>query len=256
MWCKDITPGKIFGNLYFAGVKQASTHIIDTGEGLILIDPGYPECFYVVLNHIWQLGFDPREIKYIVHSHGHYDHGGATPLLVELCGAKTFIGYRDADMVRNMKPRTPCFEPAFEPDVLLHDGDTVTLGNTTVTFYETPGHTDGTMSMFFDVTDGERTLRAGMHGGVGFNTMNDEALIERGRTRECRRDFLRGLLHVEDQRVDITLGNHVGQNRTVEKLKMLREGVRENPFIDPSEWSRFIALQKKKITDLIATETE
>ena len=253
MWCRDIKPAKIFGNLYFAGVHEASTHLIDTGDGLILIDPGYPESLYVVINHIWQLGFDPREIKYILHSHGHYDHSGATAALVELTGAKTFIGSRDADMVRNMQPRTPKFDPAFEPDVLLCDGDKITLGNTEITVYETPGHTDGTVSFFFDVTDGKITLRAGMHGGVGFNTLNDEYLAKTGRSPECRRDFLKGLLHVEDQRVDITLGNHVGQNRTEQKLKALPTA-EKNPFIDSGEWSRFIEKKKSEIIALMETE--
>jgi metallo-beta-lactamase class B len=253
MWCRDINPSRIFGNLYFVGVHEASTHLIDTGEGLIVIDPGYPECFYVVLNHIWQLGFDPRDIKYIVHSHGHYDHAGATKMLVELTGAKTFIGERDANMVRNLKTRTPCYDVAFEPDVLLHTGDTVTLGNTTMHFVETPGHTDGTVSMFFDVTDGEKTLRAGMHGGVGFNTLSLHGLLMRGRTYHARREFLEGLLRIENEKVDITLGNHVGQNKTELKLKKMKTA-ETNPFIDPDEWKRFIESYKEKINNLIASE--
>lgn len=254
MWCRDIKPDRIFGNLYFVGVHEASSHIIDTGEGLILIDSGYPESLYLVLNHIWQLGFDPADIRYIVHSHGHYDHSGATVSLVELCGAKTFVGQGDADMVRGMQKRTECYDAAFEPDVILQDGDIITLGNTSIRCVSTPGHTDGVMSFFFDVTDGERTLRAGMHGGVGFNTLNDDFLAKTGRSRVCRREFLAGLMKVKEEQVDITLGNHVGQNKTELKLKKKREGALQNPFIDPGEWGRFIEDYRQRITALMESE--
>jgi metallo-beta-lactamase class B len=174
-------------------------------------------------------------------------------MLVELTGAKTLIGARDAKMVRNLKTRNACFEVSFEPDVLLRTGDTLTLGNTTISFVETPGHTDGTVSMFFDVTDGEKTLRAGMHGGVGFNTLSLDGLLMRGRTYYARREFLEGLIRVENEQVDITLGNHVGQNKTELKLKKMKTS-ETNPFIDPDEWKRFIESYKEKINNLIASE--
>lgn len=255
MWCRDIKPAQIFGNLYFVGVHEASSHLIDTGDGLILIDSGYPESLYIVINHIWQLGFNPADIKYIVHTHGHYDHAGATPMLVELTGAKTFVGEADADMVRNMKIRTEKYDPRFEPDVCIKDGDIITLGNTSIRCVTTPGHTDGVISLFFKVTDGEKTYRAGMHGGVGFNTLNDEYLEKTGRSKECRRQFRDGLLKVQDEVVDITLGNHVGQNQTEKKLAN-KDKSQTNPFIDPTEWKRFIDKYTKMIDELIATEKE
>ena len=98
-WEGYMKPGKICGNVYFVGTYPASTHLIDTGEGLIIIDPGYPESLYLVIHNIWSLGFDPKDIKYIVLSHGHYDHAGAVKALVELTGAKTFISKVDSVMV-------------------------------------------------------------------------------------------------------------------------------------------------------------
>ena len=59
-WEGYVKPGRIFGNLYFVGTKPSSTHIIDTGDGLILIDPGHLENFYLVVNNIWELGFTQR----------------------------------------------------------------------------------------------------------------------------------------------------------------------------------------------------
>ena len=82
---------KIFGNLYFVGTEPASTHVIDTGDGLIMLDTGYQHSLYLVLDGMYRLGLDPRELKYILLTHGHIDHLGAARALVELTGAKTAI---------------------------------------------------------------------------------------------------------------------------------------------------------------------
>ena len=94
-WKGYTEPFRIFGNLYFVGTVPASTHIIDTGAGLIMIDPGYPQSLYLVIDNMYRLGLDPHDIKIIVITHGHYDHLGAARALVEMTGAKTYIGKED-----------------------------------------------------------------------------------------------------------------------------------------------------------------
>ena len=54
-WLGKMTPFKIFGNTYFVGTYQASCHLIDTGDGLIMIDPGYTKTAYLVINSIYHL---------------------------------------------------------------------------------------------------------------------------------------------------------------------------------------------------------
>lgn len=246
-WKGYIKPSKMVGNLYFVGTKPASTHIIDTGEGLILIDPGYQESLYLVIHNMWELGLNPQKIRYILLTHAHHDHTDATQALVELTGAT--VCFPKADMpLLNGDIYHYDFRP-FKPDILLDDGDTLTLGNTVVRCVATPGHTDGTMSYFFPVTDGERTYRAAMHGGVGMNSMMSEFLKERGLSADCRRKFLESLDRVENEQVDITVGNHVGQNDTVGKLSRLGTEA-DNPFIDPTEWKRFIVKCRKKLNQL------
>ena len=70
-------PFRIIGNTYFVGTYQASAHLIDTGDGLILFDTGYGNTTHMLLDSIRSLGFDPMDIKYIIHSHGHFDHFGS-----------------------------------------------------------------------------------------------------------------------------------------------------------------------------------
>lgn len=92
-------PFRILGNTWFVGTGPASTHIIDSGEGLIMLDSGYQESLYLVIDSMYSCGLDPKNLRYIIHLHGHIDHAAATRVLVELTGAETFIGEGDLRMV-------------------------------------------------------------------------------------------------------------------------------------------------------------
>ena len=127
-----IKPLKITDDFYWVGVDGSSpAHLLVTDEGLVLIDTASHTNVEEFLANIASLGFDVRDVKHIIHSHGHYDHVGATSRIVKLSGAKTYIGARDADAVRGKNKRLwaslslpeNASEFYFEPDVLLYDGD-------------------------------------------------------------------------------------------------------------------------------------
>ncbi len=243
-WDGYVKPFKIFGTLYFVGTKPASTHLIDTGEGLILLDTGYQHSLYLVLNNIWELGFSPYDIKYLVHTHGHIDHFGATRALVELTGAKTFIGKPDEKYANGAldlsyaKELGMEFRETFNPDVLLNDGDIIKLGNTQIKCVATPGHTPGAMSFFFDVTDGKEVFRAGLHGGMGINTLSADFLKKYDLPFSLRDDFKNSMLRLNKEKVDIFLGNHMQHNHTLEKAQMLKDG-NLHAFINKNEWQAY-----------------
>lgn len=258
-WDGYVKPFKIFGNLYFVGTEPASTHLIDTGEGLILLDTGYQHSLYLVLNNIWELGFSPYDIKYLVHTHGHIDHFGATRALVELTGAKTFIGRPDEEYANGKldlsyaKELGMEFKETFEPDVLIDDGDIINLGNTEITCVATPGHTPGAMSYFFNVTDGKETYRAGLHGGMGINTLSAEFLTKYNLPFSLREDFCNSMLRLNQQKVDIFLGNHMQHNNTEEKAKALLSGD-NHAFVNPDEWNSYNLWCIENINNMIKKE--
>ncbi len=257
-WEGYVKPFQIFGNLYFAGTIPASTHLIDTGEGLIVIDPGLPQSLYLVIDNIYRLGFAVKDIRYIVCTHGHYDHLGAAKALAALTGAKTFLGKEDASYANGSADLTWAkelgaeYHEAFEPDVLLSDGDVIRLGNTRILCKAAPGHTPGTMAFFFDVTDGTQVLRVAMHGGVGRNSMRKEFLNKYGLSDETRKRFIPAIDALMEERVDIVLGNHVGNNDTVEKSRRMTG--ENNPFIDAGEWKRFLETVKRKYYQMAEEE--
>ena len=238
-WEGKMDPFRIVGNVYFVGTVQASVHLIDTGEGLILIDTGYANTLYLVLHSMHKLGFNPEDIRYIIHTHWHGDHTEATPLLLGLCNAKTLIGREDAENVRRY----------FEPDILVSDGDTLTLGKTTVTFLETPGHTKGTVSPIFETEDGGTVYRVGMFGGAGANTLLQGHFDYDG----CREGYRASLHRLHQQQVDVCLGNHVWNNNTEEFGKLLAE-TGENKFIDPMLWHTFLDFCEERLDRVIARD--
>ena len=258
-WEGYVKPFRIFGNLYFVGTQPASSHLIATEEGLILLDTGYPQMLYLVLENIRALGFDPHDVKYIIHSHGHYDHLGGTKAMTELFpGIVTYLGADDipyADGTLDLtwaKELGYVYYEAFTPDVAMHDGDIVKLGSTEILCLSTPGHSPGTMSFFFDVTENSRTLRAGMHGGVGILSMGKKFLDEYGLSYDCRDKFFAGLERLKKEHVDIQLGNHVDNNDTLGKGAKLAENPAENPFIAPEEWGKFLDYRR----DLLLAQIE
>ena len=237
-WEGKIEPFKIIGDVYFCGTFQASCHLIDTGDGLILIDPGYSNTLYLVIASIYKLGFRPEDIKYIVNTHWHGDHTEATAALVDLSGAKTLIGRYDEERTKRY----------FVPDILLKDGDTLELGNTKMTFMETPGHTKGTVSFFFDTVENGRTYRVGMFGGAGANTMVRGKFDYEG----CREGYRASLHRLQKEKVDVFIGNHTWNNDTFEKGKLLLE-TGENTFVDPELWHKFLTFCEERLDRVIAS---
>lgn len=257
-WTEYMEPFKIKGNLYFVGCVAASSHLIATSEGLILLDTGYPQNLYMVIDGIYKLGFSPYDIKYIIHSHGHYDHLGGTKALVELTGAKTFIGAGDEDYANGKLDLTwakelgyDAYHEAFEPDFILHDGDKITLGEVEMEFAAAPGHTPGTLAIFFNITDEGKEYKVAMHGGVGFNSMSLEFLDKYGLCHDCRQKFVDAIDRIIDRPVDIFIGNHVWNNDTKGKYQKILDGDKD-AFVDPAEWKRFLQCQKEEMLKWIA----
>ena len=235
-WLGKMTPFRIIGGVYFVGTYQASCHLVDTGDGLIMIDPGYSSTAYLVLDSIYRLGFHPRDIKYIINTHWHGDHAEATEAFVDLTGAKTLIGRDDAQKAARF----------FTPDILVDDGDTLVLGNTRICFIHTPGHTKGTISFFFNVEENGKTYRVGSFGGAGVNTMIRQAFDFDG----CREAYLESLNRLRKERVDVFIGNHTWNNDTYGKsLKLLAGG--ENDFIDGKIWIDFLDNCEKRLLKVI-----
>lgn len=252
-----IEPFCIFGNLWYVGDRRVCSHLIDTGDGLILFDTGYRNATHLLLESIRRAGFDPKDIKIIIHSHGHFDHFGGGNDMRALFGSKVYMSAVDTQLLREKPERAlTCWGPVpYEdiclPDVELQDGDHIRLGNTDIRCVLTPGHTLGTMTFFFDVTDGVRTLTAGYMGGVGLLTVYKDFCRKFDLPLDLCERMLQSIDKVWDEKADILLGNHPSQNCTLQKRAWMLENPGKNPFINPEAWHIFLTQLRERYREMI-----
>ena len=252
-----VHPFRIFGNVWYVGDDWVCVHLIDTGDGLLLIDCGNIGATAMLVNAIWEAGFNPADVKWLVLSHGHLDHIGGAAFFRNMFGTKIYLGAPDAQMYRE-RPELSFVQDADSatatieaPDVEIHDGDVIQFGDTSVQFYLSPGHTMGVISCFFDAHEGDRTVRCGYYGGFGFNTLQKDYLIEIGDPEyKTRQIYLDSLARTRDEKVELFLGNHTINNDTMaRRQRQLENPDGPNPFLDSEAWAKYM---DKKRDDLLA----
>ena len=165
-------PARVFDNLYFVGGSVHSSWAITTSEGIIIIDTIYPyNSEELIVGGLTRLGLDPEDIRYVIISHAHGDHIGGAQMLQERYGARVVMGGPDWDLVERYPNRYRSMAP--RRDIVATDGMEITLGDVTVTLWETPGHTPGTLSYTFTAREQGRPVTVAYSGGTAFNFVND-----------------------------------------------------------------------------------
>ena len=168
------------------------------------------------------MGFDPEDIRYIFATHWHSDHFGGAPRIQALSGAKVGMVGPDWDA---MSENGGVPEEAV---VRIADGDTLEVGDTEFTFYHTPGHTLGTMSIAFDVRDGDDTYRALTFGGAGLNFSGVDR-TEMYLKSVARMQTIEGL--------EVSVPNHASMGNVFKRADQLanRKKGEPHPFVAPDD---------------------
>lgn len=244
-WAYDVPPFEMVPGLYYVGNTSVSSHLFDTGEGLLLLDTGYPQALYMLIGSIYELGLDPKNIRWILHTHAHVDHFGGTRMLVERYGCRTYLPAVDLPFMTEQPdlnyaemlglPYNPPGDTWFKTDVAVHPGDVLHFGKLTVTCHSAAGHTPGTMAYVFKLPCG---LKAVMHGGIGLNTLKSSYANRFGLGDSWRKEYAASIARLRGLEADVVLGNHPAQSDTFGKLA--RRTPEHNPFVDPTEWERFL----------------
>jgi len=151
-------PAKVFDNLYFAGTKSRHVWAITTTEGIVLIESIANWSIPDTVENMKKLGLDPNQIKYVVGSHAHADHYGGARYLQDKFGARVIMSAMDWDLIERSPEEVVRGSSAGGPkpkkDMVVRDGQKLTVGDVTLTFYYTPGHTLGTIStMIYPLKD-------------------------------------------------------------------------------------------------------
>ncbi len=228
-------PGKAFDNLYFVGGKWVSAWAITTSAGIILIDAmnNADEAEHVIVAGMRKLGLDPAQIKMVVITHGHGDHYGGANYLVEHFHPQIIASEADWTMMETkLEFDLPIWGRPPKRDAVVKDGTKLTLGDTTVDIVMTPGHTMGTISVAFDVKEGDKTHRAFLWGGTSFNFGKQPNRMERLQAYIDATDRVRDM--AGKQNIDVFLSNHSGMDLADVKLAQKTQGG-PNPFVGSAE---------------------
>jgi metallo-beta-lactamase class B len=161
-WYRE--PQKVFDNLYFVGQTEYSAWAVTTTEGIIVIDTIFDYSVEeAVAGGLKKLGLDPRQIRYAIISHGHGDHSGGAKYLQDTFGTRILASQADWELMERGRGTRA------NRDMIITDGQKLTLGDTTITMYLTPGHTPGTVSTIVPVRDNGRPHVMAAWGGTAFN---------------------------------------------------------------------------------------
>jgi metallo-beta-lactamase class B len=211
-------PHKIIGNIYYVGTKTLSSFLIVTPQGNILLDSTYERNVPVIQKSVADLGFKFSDIKILLGNHAHGDHQEGDALVKQLTGAQVIAMAEDVPPLQNIKPGGK----EHPIDKVIHDGDTVTLGGTTLVAHLTAGHTAGCTTWTMKAQDGGKPYDVVFHCSLRAQATLTPALVDQ---------FNRSFTVVRAMPCDVPLGDHPAQYRMLDKHAMLRPGG-PNPFID------------------------
>lgn len=242
-------PFRVAGNLYYVGASDVTAFLLAGPEGHVLIDGGYPGTAPMILRSVRQLGFDARDVKVLLNSHGHYDHAGGLAELQRATGAELWVSEAEADMVASGGD-TPDLGPLrllvwsgisryAAPRVhrRLRDGDTVRVGATVLVAHVTPGHTPGCTSWEIPLREGDRPLLAVHACSLG------EPVSVRALTSDPRMlaEFERSFRTLRALPADVWVTAHARQWGRYRKFRQ-RDSVADPtaPFVDPAGYHAFL----------------
>jgi len=155
-WNMPQEPFRIYGNTWFVGTAGLTALLIETDEGLILVDGALPQSSPLIVANIRKLGFDPLNIKAILLSHAHFDHAGGISALQRLSGAIVYTSPDGAKALASglLQEDDPKFLRGPENSGFaaskkvtgIANAKFVTVGGVDVKAVHTPGHSPGGVS--------------------------------------------------------------------------------------------------------------
>ena len=224
---------KAFDQFYYLGINTVSAWALDTSDGIILFDTlnNTEEATQYIEGGLRRVGLDPAKIKYIVLTHGHGDHFGGAKYLQEKYKAKVLMSGIDWDIVsKDAASGTSRFGPPPSRDISIADGQKLTLGGTTISFYLTPGHTPGTVSTIIPVTDNGQPHVISFIGGTGLNAVKEPSKGGGRLMRDSLEKFAKVSLAAG---ADVVVASHPFLDDAWEKAKLVNEGKagRTSPWV-------------------------
>ena len=223
------TPHKVAGNLYYIGTRSLASFLVTTPEGHILINTNYEAGVPGLRDSVEKLGFKFGDIKIVLGSHAHGDHMEGDALVKEMTGAQVMAMAEDVPALERMKPGGK----AHPIDRILHDGDRVILGGTTLVARLTPGHTRGCTTWTTTIRDDGRDLSVVIVGSMGSNP--GFQFVNNKDNPSIADEYKQGFRVLRSLKPDVPLASHPAMYEMAAKFARIGKG--PNPFVDPAGYT-------------------
>ena len=240
-WNRPVEPFRVIGPVHFVGTNELAAFLITTPAGHVLIDGGLPQSAPLIEASIRALGFDPEAIELLLTTQAHFDHVGSLAALKKLSGGRLAVMEGDVAVIESGGRTDYLFGETgaqagqrfrFDPvkvDRTLRDGDTVTVGDVTLTARKTPGHTPGSTTWLTTVEEGGQRYLVSFTASTGINP--GTRLVDRPSYPGIAEDFARAFEVLESLKPDVFLGAHTGFFGMEEKRARLGKAA-DHPFVD------------------------
>jgi metallo-beta-lactamase class B len=257
-WTEPFPPFKIAGNLYYVGSKGLANYLITSPQGHILINSDLEANVPMIKDSIEKLGFKFTDVKVLLISHAHWDHDAGSAMIKRMTGAQYMVMDADVPVVEsggkddfNYGKDASTLYPATKVDRVLHDGDKVALGGTTLVAHLTPGHTKGCTTWTMTVEEGGRRYNVVIVGSPNVNA--GYKLVGNSAYPQIAEDYDRGFRALRSLPCDIFLGAHGAYFGLEAKYaRMKTAGVAA--FVDPDGYAAYVADRERAFRDELAKQ--
>ena len=254
---EPVEPFRIIDNVYYVGRETYSSFLMTPPEVHFLLDTMVEETVPNLSENIEKLGFDLKDIQFILQAHAHRDHVGGIAKMKELTGAQVLVMAQDEAVLADggtsdFRGDGSVIWAPVQADQTLHDGEQVQLGGVTMVAHLTPGHTKGCTAWSTVAEENGREYNVvfvcsnRVSGGV--------PLLENTQYPNIAEDYASGFQTLKSLPCDVFLASHGFMFNLEEKLERLQQGAEQNPFIDPQGYQDYIADYEQAFLDALQEE--
>jgi metallo-beta-lactamase class B len=260
-WNRTQQPFRIYGDTYYVGPHGLSSILLTSKSGHVLIDGALPESVPQIVANIRSLGFRIEDVKLIVNSHVHFDHGGGIAELQRLSGAKVAASPWSLEVLTKTgvgkgDPQFGSISPvALVPRATtLRDGQTLRVGSIKLTAHFTPGHTPGGTSWTWESCEGRRCLNLVYSDSMTPVSADGFRFSESREYPTAVQDFEKSFAFLQTTPCDILLTSHPDASGLWQRLERRQSGVRPDPLVSPNACKELAGRASEQLRRRLETE--
>lgn len=264
-WNAPQEPFRIHGNTYYVGTHGLSAILIDSGQGLVLLDGGLSQSAPLIAGNLKKLGFRVQDVKLLANSHAHYDHAGGLAALQRASGAPVLASDAGTQALQAGQPVPSDPQAGFGPDEngfppvanvrKVANGETVKLGNLELTAHWTPGHTPGSTSWTWRSCAGQRCVDVVYADSLTPVSANDFRFADEKAHPGLLQAFRRSIDTVAQLPCDVLLAPHPDFLDISGKLARRAQHLAIDPFLDPQGCRAYAQNAARKLEQRVAKES-